>query len=324
MSGSLYFSEVMGFLPCILCWYQRILMYPLAGVLAVGLLRRDAKLPLYVLPFSLLGMGFSTYHYLLEKTDWFGGVEVCRAGVSCTIQWINWLGFITIPFLALTAFSIITVMMLIALFASEPVQDESEPVPWAAALGIPVAVVAVFLTMGFINRPVQAAETGVQPTQLIIDPTPLAVGESMPITQTAAQTETHAAHLEAQSEAQAETQPAAGAALTGTTAAQAAAASTAELDPQMVQAGLALYGQYCAVCHGQNLEGVPQLGKALTGNEFIAANSDDQLVAFLQSGRPAGHPENTTGVAMPANSLTDEQAAAVVQYLRASAEGSAP
>lgn len=304
MSGSLYFSEVMGFLPCVLCWYQRILMYPLAGILTIGLLRRDAKLPVYVLPFSILGMGFSTYHYLLEKTDWFGGVEVCQAGVSCTIQWINWLGFITIPFLALTAFTIITVMMLIALFASEPVTDEAERAPWAAAVGIPVAVVAVFLTMAFVNRPVQAEEAGVQPTQLIIDPTPLAVGESMAITQSVLQTGT----LPAASEALAE-QP---------------ATPTPELDPQMVQAGQEIYGQYCAACHGQNLEGVPQLGKALTNNEFVAANDDAQLVAFLQSGRPAGHPENTTGVAMPANSLRDEQAGAVVQYLRAAAEGSAP
>jgi disulfide bond formation protein DsbB len=66
--GSLYFSEVAGYVPCVLCWYQRILMYPLALVLAIGLLRRDPHLPVYVLPFSLTGLGIATYHYLLEKT----------------------------------------------------------------------------------------------------------------------------------------------------------------------------------------------------------------------------------------------------------------
>lgn len=53
--GSLFFSEVLGWLPCVLCWYQRILMYPLAIIIAIGLLRRDDRLHLYVLPFSLLG-----------------------------------------------------------------------------------------------------------------------------------------------------------------------------------------------------------------------------------------------------------------------------
>ena len=71
MLGSLYFSEVKGYVPCPLCWYQRILMYPLAGLIAFGLLRLDTNLPYLVLPFSILGMCVSTYHYLLEKTELF-------------------------------------------------------------------------------------------------------------------------------------------------------------------------------------------------------------------------------------------------------------
>ena len=57
MCGSLYFSEVAGYVPCLLCWYQRILMYPLALFIAIGLLRRDWQLPYYVLPFSVFGLG---------------------------------------------------------------------------------------------------------------------------------------------------------------------------------------------------------------------------------------------------------------------------
>ncbi|MFQ5460844.1 MAG: disulfide bond formation protein B, partial [Anaerolineae bacterium] len=66
MLGSLYFSEVRGFTPCTLCWYQRILMYPLAAILLVAIGRRDRGAHLYVLPLSVLGIGFSTYHYLIQ------------------------------------------------------------------------------------------------------------------------------------------------------------------------------------------------------------------------------------------------------------------
>ncbi|MCW5859831.1 MAG: disulfide bond formation protein B, partial [Caldilineales bacterium] len=81
MLGSLYFSEVAGFVPCKLCWIQRILMYPLTAILLVAVLRRDDGVPAYVLPFSLIGMGVSTYHYLLQKTDIFPESTVCAGGV---------------------------------------------------------------------------------------------------------------------------------------------------------------------------------------------------------------------------------------------------
>ncbi len=108
--GSLYFSEVLNFIPCSLCWYQRILMYPLAVILLVGLIRRDEGIFIYVLPFSMTGVILSTYHYLLQKTDIFTHSAVCDTGIPCTTTWINLFGFVTIPFLALTAFLIISVM----------------------------------------------------------------------------------------------------------------------------------------------------------------------------------------------------------------------
>ena len=128
MLGSLYFSQVAGFIPCTLCWYQRILMYPLTIILLVGILRGEQGLPAYVLPFSVLGMVVSTYHYLLQKTDLFeGGIKACTAGVPCTSTWINWLGVITIPFLALTAFIIITLSMLIYLTGGADEAEQDEP-----------------------------------------------------------------------------------------------------------------------------------------------------------------------------------------------------
>lgn len=125
MLGSLYFSEIAGFVPCTLCWYQRILMYPLAAILLVALWRREEGVAWYVLPLSLLGAGFSTYHYLLQKTTLFGSGGVCRAGVPCTVAYINWFGFVTIPFLALTAFLIITLAMLFSLSAPAETAEEA-------------------------------------------------------------------------------------------------------------------------------------------------------------------------------------------------------
>lgn len=126
MLGSLYFSEIAGFVPCKLCWYQRILMYPLALILPIAALRRDDGVPTYVLPFSVTGIFVSTYHYLLQKTDIFPESTVCAGGVPCNIDYINWLGFITIPFLALTAFVLISLLMVILYALRTSIEPESD------------------------------------------------------------------------------------------------------------------------------------------------------------------------------------------------------
>jgi disulfide bond formation protein DsbB len=110
--GSLFFSEVMHFIPCNLCWYQRILMYPLAVSLGIAFYRNDQEVYKYVLPFSVAGMIVSGYHYGLQKIPFLQKFEVCTSGIPCSGQYINWLGFITIPFLAFVAFTIITIAML--------------------------------------------------------------------------------------------------------------------------------------------------------------------------------------------------------------------
>jgi disulfide bond formation protein DsbB len=123
--GSLFFSEVLGWQPCVLCWYQRILMYPLAILLAIGIVRRDRGLHTYILPFSIAGIGVSLYHYLLIKTDWLPPPP-CAVGVPCTVDYLNWFGFINIPFLALTAFLIISCMMLTFAWLQPPTHDHAE------------------------------------------------------------------------------------------------------------------------------------------------------------------------------------------------------
>ncbi len=118
MMGSLYFSEVKEYIPCTYCWYQRILMYPLVLILGIAAVRKDYKQALYVLPLSVIGTGMSTFHYLKQKTNWFQGTEDACGLVPCTIEYINLLGFITIPFLALTAFVIITMLQIFILKAA--------------------------------------------------------------------------------------------------------------------------------------------------------------------------------------------------------------
>ncbi|KKI92454.1 2-oxoglutarate dehydrogenase [Bacillus sp. SA1-12] len=111
--GSLFFSEVLHFIPCTLCWYQRILMYPLTFLLGIAFYNNDRNVYKYVLPFSILGMIISAYHYSLQKIPFVQKFEMCTSGVPCSGEYINLLGFITIPFLAFIAFLIITVMMVL-------------------------------------------------------------------------------------------------------------------------------------------------------------------------------------------------------------------
>lgn len=111
--GSLYFSEIRGFIPCELCWYQRILMYPLALILGIGTFQNDPSVKKFVLPMAIIGWCISLFHYLEQKVPGFAAIKPCTNGVPCSAEYINWLGFITIPFLAFTAFSLIIVLMLL-------------------------------------------------------------------------------------------------------------------------------------------------------------------------------------------------------------------
>ncbi|KGR75736.1 disulfide oxidoreductase [Ureibacillus sinduriensis] len=112
MGGSLFFSEQMKFVPCTLCWYQRILMYPLVILLGMAFYRNDRNIYQYILPISVIGVILSGYHYALQKIPSLGEFSACTNGVPCSGQYINWFGFITIPFLSFTAFIIITISMV--------------------------------------------------------------------------------------------------------------------------------------------------------------------------------------------------------------------
>ncbi|WP_431027936.1 disulfide oxidoreductase [Lysinibacillus sp. LZ02] len=105
--GSLYFSEVRGYIPCEMCWYQRILMYPIVIISAVAYIQKNARIALTTAVFACIGGSISLYHYGIQKITFLQESAPSCGQVSCTGAYINWLGFITIPFLALTAFIII-------------------------------------------------------------------------------------------------------------------------------------------------------------------------------------------------------------------------
>lgn len=113
--GSLFFSEVMLYPPCLLCWYQRICMYPLCFLLLVSFISSDNKGHRYSLPLIGSGLFIAIYHNLLYYKILPESAAPCVQGISCTTVQLEWLGFITIPFLSLSAFIIILILVLLAL-----------------------------------------------------------------------------------------------------------------------------------------------------------------------------------------------------------------
>jgi disulfide bond formation protein DsbB len=111
--GSLFFSEVMGLPPCQLCWYQRICMYPLVFIFLAALFPFDRSLLRYSLPLIITGFLTAIYHNLLYYKILPKSASPCSQGISCTTVQLEWLGFITIPLLSLTAFSLILIVLTI-------------------------------------------------------------------------------------------------------------------------------------------------------------------------------------------------------------------
>ena len=110
-AGSLYFSEVAGYEPCRLCWYQRIAMYPLAVILLVAAIRRDRTVRWYVGPIAVVGALVSTYHYLVEWHPQLEG-DACGVGPACSAVWFRELGFVTLSFMALCGFAAVLALVV--------------------------------------------------------------------------------------------------------------------------------------------------------------------------------------------------------------------
>lgn len=111
--GSLFFSEVMRFTPCVLCWYQRIAMYPLVVLFLVAYLGKPREGYFYFFPITVIGWFIAAYHNLLHFGVIPESAAPCVQGVSCSTIYINWMGFITIPLLSFIAFSLILILMIL-------------------------------------------------------------------------------------------------------------------------------------------------------------------------------------------------------------------
>ena len=117
--GSLYFSEVADFVPCRLCWFQRIAMYPIALIALVALIRRDRDARFYTVPLAVIGACISTYHYLIE---WgvLSDTESCSLfGPACADVWFRRFGFVSLAFMALCGFVAIIVVNVLPAPRSE-------------------------------------------------------------------------------------------------------------------------------------------------------------------------------------------------------------
>ena len=111
--GSLYYSEIEGLLPCDLCWYQRICMYPLAAILAVGVLRRDRNVFWYAAPFVAIGAPLALYHWLVERVPSLSDSTSCSILAPCAVPYFEELGYITLAFMDMSAFLIIGALLII-------------------------------------------------------------------------------------------------------------------------------------------------------------------------------------------------------------------
>jgi disulfide bond formation protein DsbB len=112
--GSLFLSEVAGFIPCALCWVQRGFMYPLAVVLAIPAARRSSRWALGTVFWSLGGAAVAAYHYGEQHLPGLASEGFCSPALPCSTIWVDKFGFVTIPFMAFSGFVAIAVMMGVA------------------------------------------------------------------------------------------------------------------------------------------------------------------------------------------------------------------
>ena len=116
--GALFFGEVMQLPPCVLCWYQRIFMFPLVVILPLGLFPFDRNVVRYALPLAVIGLLFAVFHLLLIAGVIPESIKPCTQGVPCSETVIEWFGFVTIPLLSVLAFLTILALLITAHFRS--------------------------------------------------------------------------------------------------------------------------------------------------------------------------------------------------------------
>jgi len=112
--GSLYYSKVQSYVPCELCWYQRICVYPFAVILGIAAWRRDAGIRVYAIPVFAVGMAIAAYHTWIQAYPPSDGTSFCTIEAPCTTRYVWEFGFVSLPFMALSAFVGMTALLLVA------------------------------------------------------------------------------------------------------------------------------------------------------------------------------------------------------------------
>jgi len=110
--GSLYLSEIAHLIPCTYCWYQRIAMYPLVLILGIAAWRRDRGIRLYAASLATVGGIIAIYHRVIQAFPDLGG-GACSSGVPCTAAYFTLFGFVTIPYMALSGFTLILALLFV-------------------------------------------------------------------------------------------------------------------------------------------------------------------------------------------------------------------
>jgi len=109
--GSLYLSEIVHLIPCKFCWYQRIAMYPIALVALLAAWRKDASARLYIVALAVIGSGVAIWHRAMQQWPSLDSGACAAVGPPCSAPYIKQFGFVTIPYMALSAFLLILVLM---------------------------------------------------------------------------------------------------------------------------------------------------------------------------------------------------------------------
>ena len=126
-AGSLYYSKVQGYVPCELCWYQRIVLYPFSVILAIAAWRRDSSIRIYAIPVLCIGVVISMYHSWIQWFPPASGTSFCTTDTPCTLKYVDEFGFVTLPFMALSAAAVIIALLSISRYGdSEELVEEVE------------------------------------------------------------------------------------------------------------------------------------------------------------------------------------------------------
>ena len=112
-AGSLYFSEGAHYIPCELCWYQRIAVYPMVLILGISALRRDTSIAIYAAPLALAGVVISVYHYQLQRIP-SQASQFCDPLNPCSLTWVWKFHYVSIPMMALTAGMLVALLVTLS------------------------------------------------------------------------------------------------------------------------------------------------------------------------------------------------------------------